>query len=207
MKLIQTIEKIKKTKINNIESITKLIRETGLSPYDPKRDLYGSERIHMNSDAGICQHPEELSQMISLIIRMKYKNMLEIGSGHGWTSVFIHHVVSKFIPFQTFSIDKNPKGFVNAQGLGVEFLNQNSWDGDGVFDVVFIDADHSYDAVSRDFNNYGKNAKMCAFHDIDDYFCPGVKNFWDEIKIKYINKEFISNQSKLGIGVCFNILL
>jgi len=206
-KVIQKIEQSNKG-VFNIHFIANLIRQAGLSPYDPKRDLYGNERIHMNKHAGICQHPIELAKTIDLIIRMGYKNMIEIGAGHGWTSTITQHIVSKFQTFETTSVDKNPKSFNGISDISeVQFINENSWDLQGTFDVAFIDADHAYEAVCRDYDNFGRGAKMCVLHDIDDFFCPGVQQLWREIKTSSFHKEFIENPGKLGIGIVLRSLL
>ena len=56
------------------------------------------------------------------------------------------------------------------------------------FDLVFIDAEHSYQAAYNDWNNFGKYAKhLCVFHDVnilpDGNTC--AKLFKDMVKSKY----------------------
>lgn len=203
------LDDIRLTEVNefNIDTIADLVREAGLSPYDPRRDLYGDERCFMNHSAGICQHPIELAHIIDLIIKMKYSTMIEVGSGHGWTSTFIQKVVSKFQPFEVTSIDKNPNGYKEVSEISeVNFLNMSSNEVSGAFDVAFIDADHSYKAVKNDYEKVGKASKMCVFHDIDDSCCPGVKRLWDDVKKRGLSREFICNQGKLGLGALFNLI-
>lgn len=56
------------------------------------------------------------------------------------------------------------------------------------FDILFVDADHSYNGVSSDYNNYKrvvKNGGYIAFHDYGPW--PGVTKLCKEIKL---NKEF-----------------
>jgi hypothetical protein len=77
------------------------------------------------------------------------------------------------------------------------------------YDCIFIDADHSYDGVSKDF----KNALKCInkhgiiiFHDIGNKD-TGVAQLWSEIKQKYSDtKEFLYSETSwynCGIGVIF----
>ena len=45
-----------------------------------------------------------------------------------------------------------------------------------------IDGDHSYEAAKKDFINCRDQARMVAFHDIVNVFCPGVQQVWAEVK-------------------------
>jgi hypothetical protein len=62
-------------------------------------------------------------------------------------------------------------------------------------DLLFIDGNHSYDGVKRDFELYAKFAsKLVAFHDIvdsKDHRNAGcfVSRFWSEIKARHKNTE------------------
>lgn len=74
------------------------------------------------------------------------------------------------------------------------------------FDFVFIDADHSYEAVRRDFESYRPLVRpggLIALHDIDILEGPhfGVKPLWDDISQRYESDEWIANPGWWGIGV------
>lgn len=78
-------------------------------------------------------------------------------------------------------------------------------------DYLFIDGDHSYEGVKRDFEMYSplvRSGGMIAFHDIavhtKDKACK-VDRFWTEIKGRFSHREFIEdpNQGWAGIGVLF----
>ncbi len=78
-------------------------------------------------------------------------------------------------------------------------------------DFLFIDADHRYEGVKRDFELYKplvRKGGLIAFHDIVDTEYHHkldcfVDKFWNEIKNDYSHIEFIQNptQHKYGIGV------
>jgi hypothetical protein len=74
-------------------------------------------------------------------------------------------------------------------------------------DLVFIDGEHSYSGVKKDFEvSLNFNAKYIVFHDIKSYVCPGVVEFWNEIKTQYKSYEYIDqydtvNGEFLGIGL------
>lgn len=77
-----------------------------------------------------------------------------------------------------------------------------------MIDILFIDGDHSYEGVKRDFEDYSKfvsNHGLVAFHDIkvqgiqsDGVY--GVNEFWNDVKKVYPYQEFCYNNGP-GIGV------
>lgn len=78
-------------------------------------------------------------------------------------------------------------------------------------DFLFIDGDHSYEGVKKDFNMYSslvRKGGIIAFHDIvkhpPDLGCE-VDKSWNEIKNNYKHKELIGdkNQTWAGIGVLY----
>lgn len=83
--------------------------------------------------------------------------------------------------------------------------------GDNKLDFLFIDGDHSYEGVKRDFELYSplvREGGIIAFHDIAphwDYPEVGVTRFWDEIKGEFRSEEFIAdvNQGWAGIGILY----
>jgi predicted O-methyltransferase YrrM len=64
-------------------------------------------------------------------------------------------------------------------------------------DYLFLDGDHTYGGVSRDFEMYAplvRSGGMVAFHDIVTYDANSrceVMTFWNEIKQKYRHREFV----------------
>jgi len=82
-------------------------------------------------------------------------------------------------------------------------------------DFLFIDADHTYEGVRRDFEMYSplvRRGGVVAFHDIvphdrahDPYGQVGVPKFWNEIKSRYRHLEIVKDWSQgwAGIGVLF----
>ena len=75
-------------------------------------------------------------------------------------------------------------------------------------DLCFIDGDHSYEWVKKDFDNVGKSAKYCMFHDIQDLWIEnnGAKRLWNEVKSTG-DKEFLyqpEGEEYFGIGIKIN---
>jgi len=78
-------------------------------------------------------------------------------------------------------------------------------------DFLFIDADHTYEGVKRDFEMYSplvRRGGVVAFHDIvphpPETRCE-VSRFWDEVKARYRHLEIVRDWSQgwAGIGVLF----
>lgn len=73
-------------------------------------------------------------------------------------------------------------------------------------DVLFIDADHTYEGVKADFELYSSlvgPGGIIGFHDIanppeSNY---GVQKFWNEIKHSYRHEEIIADRNQLGYGI------
>ena len=80
----------------------------------------------------------------------------------------------------------------------------------GPIDLVFIDGDHSYEAVKRDFAlNRELPHRYLAFHDITgrDPWTTGVGRFWKELdvgtkrEIVLPHRELGLDHSTMGIGI------
>jgi predicted O-methyltransferase YrrM len=74
-------------------------------------------------------------------------------------------------------------------------------------DFLFIDADHTYEGVKRDFELYSTlvaEGGLIGFHDIApvaptiDY---GVRRFWEELKPNYKWQEIIADPRQRGFGI------
>jgi len=81
----------------------------------------------------------------------------------------------------------------------------------GPFDAIFLDGDHQYEGVKKDWENYGPLSRIVAFHDIAWVKPDGYTNskevevprLWNELKKKFPHREFVdlSTGATMGIGV------
>lgn len=168
------------------------------------------------------QQPGELARFVEILLEHKVKSYLEIGAKHGATFKEIVTTLGAF--GVAVDLPNGPWGGNSRANLikvcrevgGVPVFGDSSdpqviskVKSLGPFDCVFIDADHRYEAVKRDFLNY--KSKITAFHDIDGRGITlrdmeiGVPRFWDEIKGDYEYEEIIcpSDDRKMGIGVLY----
>jgi len=83
--------------------------------------------------------------------------------------------------------------------------------GDSKLDLLFIDGDHTYEGVKRDFEMYSplvRKGGIITFHDIvpgPPENVGGVPTFWNEIKQNFTYKEIVKDwrQGGYGIGVIY----
>ena len=175
---------------------------------------------------------EEIDELLRLVGSLKPHTVLEIGTASGGTLFLFTRVatddaevISIDLPegesgegypawksrlFRSFALDGQKVRLIRADSHSSETLNEirNVLDGRPV-DFLFIDGDHTYEGVRRDFEMYSpfvREGGIIAFHDI----CPGpvenvggVPDFWQEIITKQACKSIVKdhNQGGYGIGV------
>tara|TARA_B110000503_G_scaffold77992_1_gene119989 strand:- start:114 stop:665 length:552 start_codon:yes stop_codon:yes gene_type:complete len=127
-----------------------------------------------------------------LIKEHNIKTMAEVGVRDGLTTFYL---LDQHPELVIYGIDKSIAGFYNND-IKSKYVNRLipiealSVDGaksiaDASLDLVFIDADHSYDWVKKDIAAYTPKLKKGGFlsgHDID---FPGVNRAVNEVIIKY----------------------
>lgn len=185
---------------------------------DNRGSLYPKKYdIFLKTDTGIWQQPEELSDLLEFLIENgPIKSFLNIGTFNGCTLNIIHDCLKKINP-DLFTCTLDPiKHPITDKRSDITYMSETSTifeDSIFEFDFVFIDGDHHYDSVVKDYENVGCRAKYCAFHDIKDSFIKnnshlhgGPTSFWEEYPIEVPHKkiEFISQLKPIetmGIGL------
>ena len=163
------------------------------------------------------QNPEELKKLLEWV--KDAESILEIGSRYGETLVCMARAMKgkKLVCVDLPNVEGwADKTIVEGLKANVEMLRKEGFDVDliladshdpetlkqvgGLFDVVFIDGDHSYEGVKLDWEMYGPLGKSVIFHDIvkqpPGRAQLGVWQLWEEIK----GEEFIAPDSRMGIG-------
>jgi predicted O-methyltransferase YrrM len=160
------------------------------------------------------QNPQELLAILCLLKQRKpeIRNALEIGTGNGCMA----YLVTQIFPECLFlTIDSNLWGvqqfYVNHLGKHIitEHLDSHlestrreiatkAWP----IDFLFIDGDHSYEGVKKDYAMYSpflSKENLTVFHDIKDSKL-GVGKFWRKLSGNKTEFTFDS-RDKYGVGV------
>lgn len=136
----------------------------------------------------IEQNPAELAAFLCKLDDLGMRQgdnskVLEIGTAKGGLYQFFRNIMG----WDVFVIDIEPakachlkdhyfKGRSDAP-QSVKWAKRK-----GPFRMIFIDADHSYNAVKKDYELYGDIGKIIAFHDVCGLRdCEGAKKFFDEL--------------------------
>jgi predicted O-methyltransferase YrrM len=180
------------------------------------------------------QIAEEIQSLLLIIQKLKVSTMLEIGTWNGGTLFLFARMANsnakiisldmpggefgggyeKFkIPFFTNFAQENQKIYLirASSHLASSLLKVKNTLEDRKLDFLFIDGDHSYNGVKKDFEMYSPLVRkdgLIAFHDIlknpIETRCE-VYSFWNEIKESYNYQELVNDpcQNWGGIGLIY----
>jgi len=179
------------------------------------------------------QFESEISGLLQLYESRNIKFALEIGTANGGT-LFAHcklahenaTIISIDLPggkfgggypdWKTPLYKKFAKKNQNLHLIRASSHDQTTVDAarkilnGNQLDYLFIDGDHTYEGVKKDFFLYSpfvKKGGLVVFHDIVPHESSACKVdlFWNEIKKQYQHKEFIDkpDQNKFGVGILF----
>jgi predicted O-methyltransferase YrrM len=184
-----------------------------VAPYQVKQELIEFARIvrdakprrmlEIGTNTGgtffvLCQNCDENATVISLDLP---------GARFGYRAKFYRKaLIGRMIrPGQDFHAIRMDSHLPHAVARVRDVLKAEK------LDLLFIDGDHTYEGVKKDFEIFSPLVRpdgLIAFHDI--VFHPSetgceVNKFWDEIKSSYRHKEIVSdqNQNWAGIGVVY----
>lgn len=180
------------------------------------------------------QNKFEITEFLKLLIVIEPKIILEIGTAMGGTLYLLSRfsasratLISIDLPqakVGDMALPTNPSFFKNIvqKKQRVALIRDDSHKfstfqkikkilKNGKIDVLFIDGDHTYEGVKKDFEMYKslvKSGGLICFHDI----VPGsedrvghVPDFWSRIRENYNSLEIVKNwnQGGFGIGIIF----
>ena len=174
----------------------------------------------------------EILQLLKIIKLRQPKHVLEIGTSNGGTLFLFSRVATENARIISIDLPLGPygggypawkrpfyKSFAKKDQI-IRLLRANSHDPatwkevaaileTNKIDLLFIDGDHTYEGVKKDFEMYEplvKDGGMIVLHDIvshrREHGC-GVDKYWGEIKKKQEYHEVIENpdQQWAGLGL------
>lgn len=179
--------------------------------------MYDGTRLHM------MQSPWELADFIFALKKheidnnFRIKNFLDVGFSSGQNN----SVLNKFFNFENIVALDNFSSHINTDALFANLQHKNLTlaIGDstssriidivkklGNYDLIFIDANHTYEYVKKDFENFKpflNKGGVIGFHDVD---CPdwkGINKFWKELEAtgEYNMQSFTEKGYKLQYGI------
>lgn len=179
--------------------------------------MYDGTRLH------VTQNPWELADFIFALKKHEYDNDLKLKSflDVGFSSGQTNSIINKFFNFENivaldnFSIDINTDALLsNLQHKNLTIAIGDSTSNRiinivkklGDYDLIFIDANHTYEYVKNDFENFKpflKKGGVIGFHDIENPDWKGINKFWKELEAtgEYNMRSFVEKGYKLQYGI------
>ena len=165
------------------------------------------------------QVPEEFCGLLLWLKEQKFEKYLELGIGDGGSfllNVFFQSDLKKAVCVDNCAYWQNEQykriqekiTFLKnkKQECEITFVNSKTDDffaqNTEKFPCIFVDADHSYEAVKKDFENSLKileDGGCIILHDINSRGCPGIIKLWKEIKNDKCKKFVYSDTCGIGI--------
>ncbi len=171
---------------------------------------------------------KELEFLFHIIRSEKCRRVLEIGSGYGRMLLRLPEAIPKGSEISSIDLpnsngwqgrtkpEEHLKGviqFLCSRGFDAQVFFDNSrseksqkWAHHrGPFDLIYIDAEHTEDAVLADFKTYSPMTRLVAFHDVNKNNISGrVHVAYKKLCEEHKHMEFIECQKSdvtPGIGV------
>jgi predicted O-methyltransferase YrrM len=174
----------------------------------------------------------ELQRFAALVANLKPKAVLEVGTCLGGTLFVLSRLADEGATIISVDLPGGKFGggyqwlrtpiykCFPRRGQRLHLIRGNSHDvktqatvkhilGSQKLDLLFIDGDHTYDGVKRDFTLYAplvRKGGVVAFHDIAEHSRETgseVSRFWNEINQHYSHEEIIEDRKQgwAGIGI------
>lgn len=170
-------------------------------------------------DVEVFQHPWELNVLLTLLYEVRPASVLEVGTWHGGTLAhWLKMADSVVVVDDAMRLASHWQQWADEDRCEITLLQGSSHDADliakadelGPYDMVFIDADHTFDAVYADWTNYSPMARrLVVLHDILPRPGYGVSEVWTMLKsqararwVEICASETLpGNEGPCGIGV------
>lgn len=216
-RLEASVDWIQTAPLEDVRDATQLADALGRAGlFFDERDIYGSDARYMlpsRDMGGMWQTPRQLAAY--LLYLENVETYLDVGTFTGWTVTLVAAYLRRVAGLRrcdTLDVEELcPIGVRNMwrrKGLPIRYVVAPDRDAlvreaSPTYDVVFIDADHSFEGVCADYAAYGARATShVAFHDVNDVYCAdGVGRLWASIGNKREFTDHPDGRRIMGIGV------
>jgi predicted O-methyltransferase YrrM len=168
------------------------------------------------------QYREELSDLLQILEKENPRTILEIGEARGGSaytfcrSLNCEKYIGVDLPdLHDIKLTRDKKELLDLTATQTVHVRGNSHEestvnrvkeslGNEGVDFLFIDGDHSYEGVKKDFELYSKlvcEGGIIAFDDIRH--SEGVEKFWNEVKRDYKSETLVFYGESAGTGVLY----
>jgi len=214
----ELIDKIKELDLNQLttEQLEDFLPQLGMNN-ENLWEMPSELSNYFGNGFHFWQYPNQFNYYLKQILQYKIKSYLEIGCR--WGGTFI--ITNEFLKLKNKNINSYACDIISMSPLLKEYsqynnftyLNKSSFDLNGsdienTIDLILIDGDHSYEGVKKDYEvSLQFKPKYVVFHDTVSDACPGVVQFWNEIKTKgkryyeYHDQYSSVDGNFLGIGL------
>ncbi len=196
--------------------------------------IFNFAKKNFNKPIPFWQIKEEIIMLMEILQKQKPKYVLEIGTAGGGSLFMLSQVIeddsilisidlpngqfgggypnNRITLYKSFAKTSQKIKLIRKDSHSLESLNSvKKILKENNLDFLFIDGDHSYEGVKKDFELYAPLVKkngLIAFHDIvqgSPENVGGVPIFWQQLKEKHKHLEIVSdwNQGGYGIGIIY----
>jgi hypothetical protein len=163
----------------------------------------------VSPDGFMMQKRGEVLEFIKYVRNKKIQSYCEVGIGKGGLFVLMTALLMRYNKGFRLSIAVEPKDtdldFIGNYCELDYFCTSEEVCEDEKFDLCFIDGEHTYDWVKRDWKGVGLKSRIAAFHDIKHQTLPGVMKGWKEISRDLPSFEIVHSPfDVMGIGIVIN---
>jgi hypothetical protein len=211
--LIDCIRNADLPSLRDVAFVEYLLLELGL--HDPTNGFVPDSLLaYTGKGLSIWRCPNEFARyLVWLAARPPIRSYLEIGVESGGSFITTTEYLRRFHPLRAaIGLDPvlSPPVFdYVSRSDGVHFIQGTQASEElrwlieqlGEVDLVFIDGDHSPDAVRADWEFARSHSRYVAFHKIMAKNRPGVTSLWEEIRSTHPkNWEFVDSRWRPNLG-------